>query len=56
MIGGIFTSFLLELLVYPPIYQFWKWHAEVKRRCVSNPPVGTESVSSTVELIHTDHR
>jgi Cu(I)/Ag(I) efflux system membrane protein CusA/SilA len=24
MIGGIITSFLLELVVYPPIYQMWK--------------------------------
>ncbi|MEN6385460.1 MAG: CusA/CzcA family heavy metal efflux RND transporter [Phycisphaerales bacterium] len=24
MIGGIFTSFILELLVYPPIYAIWK--------------------------------
>jgi copper/silver efflux system protein len=24
MIGGIFTSFVLELLVYPPVYQFWR--------------------------------
>ena len=24
LIGGIFTSFVLELLVYPPIYQLWK--------------------------------
>jgi Cu(I)/Ag(I) efflux system membrane protein CusA/SilA len=31
MVGGIFTSFLLELLVYPAIYFIWKWHAEVKR-------------------------
>ena len=31
MIGGIFTSFLLELLVYPAIYEVWKWHFEVKR-------------------------
>jgi copper/silver efflux system protein len=30
MIGGIFTSFLLELIVYPAIYEIWKWHAEVK--------------------------
>jgi len=30
MIGGIFTSFLLELLVYPAVYQIWKWHFEVK--------------------------
>ena len=26
MIGGIFTSFLLELLVYPAIYEIWKWN------------------------------
>jgi Cu(I)/Ag(I) efflux system membrane protein CusA/SilA len=32
MIGGIFTSFLLELLVYPAIYEVWKWHYEVKRK------------------------
>jgi Cu(I)/Ag(I) efflux system membrane protein CusA/SilA len=24
MIGGIFTSFLLELLVYPAVYEIWK--------------------------------
>lgn len=32
MIGGIFTSFFLELLVYPAIYALWKWRAEVKPR------------------------
>ena len=30
MIGGLFTSFVMELLVYPAIYLLWKWH-EVKR-------------------------
>jgi Cu(I)/Ag(I) efflux system membrane protein CusA/SilA len=25
MIGGIFTSFLLELVVYPALYEVWKW-------------------------------
>jgi copper/silver efflux system protein len=30
MIGGILTSFLLELIVYPPVYQIWKWHFELK--------------------------
>jgi Cu(I)/Ag(I) efflux system membrane protein CusA/SilA len=24
MIGGIFTSFLMELLVYPAVYFIWK--------------------------------
>ena len=27
MIGGIFTSFLLELVVYPAIYEVWKWRS-----------------------------
>jgi copper/silver efflux system protein len=27
MVGGIFTSFFLELLVYPAIYEIWKRHA-----------------------------
>jgi len=31
VIGGIFTSFLLELVVYPAIYEIWKWNFEVKR-------------------------
>ena len=32
LIGGIFTSFLLELLVYPVIFETWKWHSEVKKQ------------------------
>jgi Cu(I)/Ag(I) efflux system membrane protein CusA/SilA len=32
MIGGIVSSFLLELLVYPAIFEVWKWHAEVKQQ------------------------
>jgi hypothetical protein len=31
MIGGIFTSFLMELVVYPAIYETWKWHFGLKR-------------------------
>ena len=30
MIGGILTSFVLELVVYPAIYEVWKWHFELK--------------------------
>jgi Cu(I)/Ag(I) efflux system membrane protein CusA/SilA len=30
MVGGILTSFVLELVVYPAIYQIWKWHFELK--------------------------
>jgi Cu(I)/Ag(I) efflux system membrane protein CusA/SilA len=31
MIGGLFSSFAMELLVYPAVYLLWKWHSEVKR-------------------------
>jgi copper/silver efflux system protein len=30
MIGGIFTSFILELIVYPAICEIWKSHFELK--------------------------
>ena len=32
MIGGILTSFLLELVVYPPLFQIWKWHFALKKQ------------------------
>jgi Cu(I)/Ag(I) efflux system membrane protein CusA/SilA len=37
MIGGIFTSFILELVVYPAIYAIWKWHFEVKKQVAIHP-------------------
>jgi Cu(I)/Ag(I) efflux system membrane protein CusA/SilA len=30
MVGGLFTSFTLELLVYPAIYFLWKWKYEMR--------------------------
>ncbi|MBI5281234.1 MAG: efflux RND transporter permease subunit [Candidatus Solibacter usitatus] len=35
MVGGIFTSFALELLVYPAIYEVWKWNFELKKQLSS---------------------
>jgi Cu(I)/Ag(I) efflux system membrane protein CusA/SilA len=32
MIGGIFTSFIMELGVYPAIYAIWKWNFGLKRQ------------------------
>jgi Cu(I)/Ag(I) efflux system membrane protein CusA/SilA len=32
MIGGIFTSFIMELCVYPAIYAIWKWNFGLKRQ------------------------
>jgi Cu(I)/Ag(I) efflux system membrane protein CusA/SilA len=34
MIGGIFASFILELVVSPAIYEVWKWNTEVKKQQV----------------------
>ncbi len=31
MVGGLATSFLLELLVYPAVYFIWKWNFEMRR-------------------------
>jgi copper/silver efflux system protein len=31
MVGGIFTSFVLELLVYPAIYEVWRWNIAVRK-------------------------
>ena len=30
MVGGIVTSSILELLIYPAIYVLWKWWSEVR--------------------------
>jgi len=39
MVGGIFTSFLLELLVYPAVYQIWKWNFGLKKEISSTSNV-----------------
>jgi Cu(I)/Ag(I) efflux system membrane protein CusA/SilA len=36
MVGGVVTSFILELLIYPAIYVLWKWWSEVRHS--STPP------------------
>jgi Cu(I)/Ag(I) efflux system membrane protein CusA/SilA len=42
LIGGIFTSFLLELVVYPVIYEIWKWNTELQPRTDSASPMAAE--------------
>jgi len=37
MVGGLATSFVLELLVYPSIYFIWKWSSEVKHQTFKPP-------------------
>ena len=31
MVGGLCTSFVLELVVYTAVYEIWKWHFGLKR-------------------------
>jgi Cu(I)/Ag(I) efflux system membrane protein CusA/SilA len=30
MVGGVITSAIMELMVYPTLYTIWKWRWEVK--------------------------
>ena len=46
MVGGIFTSFVLELVVYPVIYEVWKWHFELKCPCVESSAVAPVALPS----------
>ncbi len=43
LIGGVFTSFLLELLVYPVIYELWKWHFELKKESIDRGEMALSS-------------
>lgn len=40
MVGGVATSFILELLVYPAVFTLWKWHAEVGPEVEGGKPRG----------------
>jgi Cu(I)/Ag(I) efflux system membrane protein CusA/SilA len=37
LVAGMFTSFIMELVVYPAIYFIWKWHFEVKPHPALSP-------------------
>jgi Cu(I)/Ag(I) efflux system membrane protein CusA/SilA len=40
MVGGIFTSFVLGLLIYPAVYEIWKLHADKERFAEAIEEVG----------------
>jgi AcrB/AcrD/AcrF family len=46
MAGGIFTSFVLEFVVYPAIYEIWKWHFEMKRAYAEPQPAALGTLPS----------
>jgi Cu(I)/Ag(I) efflux system membrane protein CusA/SilA len=43
MVGGLATSFLMELLVYPAVYLLWKWGSEVRHEARAVTPVTVPS-------------
>ena len=49
MVGGIFTSFVLELMVYPAIYEVWRWNRIGK--AVMDPKAHTKQSAEKVILM-----
>ena len=43
MVGGIVTSFILELLIYPAVYEIWRWRSLRKS-------IGSEEGVEAMEL------
>ncbi|HVT60703.1 MAG TPA: CusA/CzcA family heavy metal efflux RND transporter [Thermoanaerobaculia bacterium] len=35
MVGGVVTSFALELLIYPVIFTLWRWYGEVRHKAAA---------------------
>jgi len=48
MVGGLATSFALELFVYPVLYAVWKWRVEMRqgRRVPVHTPAGGSSLEA----------
>jgi hypothetical protein len=50
---GIFTSFVLELVVYPAIYEIWKWHGGLKQQLAlteSTPGVSPSIATAVISF------
>jgi copper/silver efflux system protein len=52
MIGGIVTSFIMELIVYPPIFAIWKWNWEVKPALKSTTETINDHSQPEEEAVH----
>jgi len=44
--SSVITSFVLELVVYPAIYEIWKWHFEMKRARAELQPAALAALPS----------
>jgi Cu(I)/Ag(I) efflux system membrane protein CusA/SilA len=52
MVGGILTSFLMELVIYPPIFAIWKWNFEVKPGIRRQIPSRLQPLKQMEEVTH----
>jgi Cu(I)/Ag(I) efflux system membrane protein CusA/SilA len=52
MVGGILTSFLMELVIYPPIFAIWKWNFEVKPGIRRHIPSQLQPLEEVEEVAH----
>lgn len=48
MIGGIFTSFIMELIVYPAIYEVWRWYFYVRKETPDSQPSDQSPVPTSI--------
>lgn len=48
MVGGLFTSFILELLVYPALYSIWKWRFVMREGAVIPQPSRSDTHGHTL--------
>jgi copper/silver efflux system protein len=55
MVGGILTSFVLELLVYPGIYEIWRWNS-MQKEANSIVEIDPLELESTTKLASTAWR
>jgi len=46
MVGGVISSFLLELLIYPVIFTIWKWRSEIRPSLAAAPAASPQPQES----------
>jgi Cu(I)/Ag(I) efflux system membrane protein CusA/SilA len=46
MVGGVISSFLLELLIYPVIFTIWKWRREIRPALAAATPASLQPQES----------
>ena len=47
LVGGIVTSFLMELVVYPPLFAIWKWNFELRPAIRQAAAVSIDTLNPT---------